>query len=350
MTSLTLPRAVTASALLALLAPAAAAQATFSNSVLTLVGTPANDDITAEVGPLPGQVRVSGIQGGGTFFGVRGITAALGDGLDKLQVIGSATFLPRLDLDFGLGQADAKVDFVFQSSPFPVQSAGVRIRTADQQDVVNVTLKTAPGIANVVFDLALGGGTNDAILVIEPENSAAVVRARADVRGGAGIDKVLLDVGGDVLQAEAALFGDLGGGNDEANVVLESRSGGDASATFGIDLGTGDDQAHLTTSNAATAVLGSLSTGDGQDVIELVSGRGFTGGVAVDSGAGNDSVKMITSLANASASQISAGDGDDVVEVLAGGPPVTPTTSDGGPGFDVFTGIGAVVNFEVVNR
>jgi len=350
MTHTSILRPLSLSAALALLAPVAAAQATFSNGVLTLVGTPANDDITVEVGPLPGQVQVSGIQGGGTFFGVRGITAALGDGLDKLQVIGSATFLPRLDLDFGQGEADAKVDFVFRSAPVPVQSAGIRIRTADRQDVVNVTLKTAPGITNVVLDLALGGGNNDSVLLVEPENQAAVVRALATVTGGAGIDKVLLDVGGDALQAEAALFGDLGGGDDEAEVVLEARSGGDVSANFGIELGSGNDKALLTTSNAATAVSGAVRMGDGQDVVELVSGRGFSGGVLVDAGRGNDSVKLVSSLANSSASQIFAGEGDDVVEVLAGGVQVTPTTSDGGPGFDVFTGIGAVVNFEVVNR
>lgn len=335
----------------AALSPVAAAQATFSNGVLTLIGGNADDDITIHVGTQPGRVEVSGIQGGGTVSGVRAIFASLGAGQDKIQVLGSATYLPRLDFDFGTGLADAKIDFVFRSVPQPVQSAGIRIRTGDQEDVVNVTLKTAPGQTNVFLDLFLGNGTNDVSVLVEPENAAAAVRARATVYGGTGIDKVLLDVGGDTPEAAAVLFGDLGAGEDEALVVLETSSGG-ANSFFGdLFLGTGDDKFILNGSNGGVDIAGRVLAGDGLDTLEVVSNRGFSGGLLLDAGEGNDSVKLISSLPNASASRILAGGGDDNVEVLRGsGTDQTPTTSDGGPGFDVFTGIGAVTNFEVVNR
>jgi len=332
------------------LSPAAAAQATFSSGVLTLIGGSADDDITIHVGPQPGRVEVSGIQGGGTVTGVRAIVASLGAGQDKLQVLGSATFLPRLDLDFGSGLADAKIDFVFRPVVVPVVSAGIRIRTSDQQDVVNVTLKTAPGQTNVLLDLSLGNGTNDVSVLVEPENAAAAVRARVTVNGGTGIDKVLLDVGGDTPEAVAELFGNLGAGEDEANVVLETSSGG-ANRYFGdLILGTGNDKFLLNGSNGGVDIAGRVLAGDGLDTLEVVSNRGFSGGLLLDAGEGNDSVKLISALPNASASRILAGGGDDNVEVLRGsGTAQTPTTSDGGPGFDVFTGIGRATNFEVVN-
>ena len=338
----------------AALAPTAAAQVTFTNGVLAITGTPGNDDITLQVGPLPGEVEVQGVAGpvsGGTFFGVRGVSATLGAGQDKVQVLGSAPVLPRLDLDFGAGLADASVDFTFAASPAPLAASGIRIVTGDQDDVVNVLLKTNAGGTSVFLDLALGNGKNDVTTFVEPENTSSAVRVWTNFNGGSGEDIVTATVGGATPLAECVLTGNLGAGNDEAKVVLGAFASGQARLDATLDLGAGDDKFDLVSSDANTNVLGSVRTGDGQDTLELVSNRRFTGGILLDAGAGNDSVKLISTQPNDSASRILAGDGDDTVEVLRGsGTNQTPTTSDGGAGFDVFTGIGDVTNFEVVNR
>ena len=152
---------------------------------------------------------------------------------------------------------------------------------------------------------------------------------------------MLLDVSGDTPEAVAELFGDLGAGEDEANVVLETSSGG-ANRYFGdLLLGTGNDKFLMDGSNGGVGIGGRVLAGDELDTLEVTSNRGFPGGLLLGAGEGNDSVKLISTLPNSSASRILAGGGDDTVEVLRGsGTSQTPTTNDGGPGFDVFTGIG----------
>lgn len=336
------------------LAPEAAAQVTFANGVLSLAGTPGNDDITLQLGPLPGEVEVQGVSGpvgGGTFLGVGAITASLGAGQDKIQVLGSAPALPRLDFDFGSGLADASVDFTFAAAPVTSLTSSIRIVTGDDDDVVNVLLKTNAGRTSVALDLALGNGNNFANAFVEPENQSTAVRVWTNVTAGSGQDVVEATIGGATPLAEYVLTGNLGAGNDEAKAALGANPTGQARFDATLDLGAGDDKLDVNGTNSNTNVLGTVRGGDGLDTLEFLSARRFTGGITLDAGAGNDSIKLVSALPNGSASIILAGDGDDTVEVLRGsGTNVTATTSDGGLGFDVFTGIGAVTNFEVVNR
>lgn len=337
--------------LIALTAPAAA-DVTFDQSILFIETFGADDDITIRVGPMAGQVHVSGAgPGSGAYQGVRSIFARTRGGGDEIDVIGASAFLPRLFLDLGTGDNDVDIDFRYvDTGLLPINAAGIQIRTRGGDDDVSIELETAnlPGFAFV--DADLGDGDNDIDVDFSPDDSAPSLELNAVIRGGAGTDEVDLDVGDDTPLATVSLRGDLGAGEDDVDVDVDARSDGATALDFELDLGADDDSVDCSADGSDCALSGRIDAGSGDDTLEVLGRSRFVGsGVLLRGERGDDSIKLNCASSNESASRIEAGDGDDSVEVLVqNGSTSTPTTSDGGPGFDVFTGIGVATNFESV--
>ena len=331
-------------------APTAFADVTFSASTLFITTGDADDDIQIDVGPMPGEVTVSGVYNGGTFAGVRAIVAMPGDGDDEIDIDGRAPFLPRLFVDMGDDDDRFDVDFVFSEFFIDVRAAGIFLRTGEGEDDVTISLKSHSGELNASIDLELGDGSNDVDVDVAPEGDSGVIRVGLDIQSGEDDDEVEFDVGGDSGLSYARLRGALGDGGDDVDVDVETRLGGAPTLELALDLGSGDDEFDSDASGNDLALLGTLRGQDGEDSIEVLSQAGFIGGAVLDAGADDDDVTFHAVGRHDSATSILAGTGDDDVEVLTQTSQTqTPTTSDGGPGEDVFSGIGLAVNFEEID-
>lgn len=184
--------------------------------------------------------------------------------------------------------------------------------------------------ADVQLDIRLGGGDDnldvggDVAVTAYGEGGGDALQAGAagsvldagdgddSLTGGAGADRLSGGTGNDVV--DAAGGSDVVDGGDGSDVV-DGGSGDDT-----LSGGAGDDQIDGTSGNDR------IDGGDGRDVIAPGTGAGRTSG-----GAGNDQI----ALSGAAGGEVSGDDGDDTLDATDA---VGPVALDGGAGQDSVLG------------
>ncbi len=338
----------------------------------TILGDDGNDTITAGAG----DDVVFGGEGNDQIIGGTGNNTLYGDaGNDAINnTVGSGTIYGGDGTDQLIVGVNGGVVDVFGG-----ESAG------DLDNLILNYFGTGPG-ATVTFtgdeagtyDFLAGPGTGS-FAEIERVTAtagndtvdASISTVNLQVSGGAGDDVVLMGSGNDRVFGDAGndtIVGGLGadslyGGADRDVVVLEDAFGNDS--IFGGETGDDWDQidASAVTQNttlvfsadetgtisngthtAAFTEIEEIQLGSGNDT---VNATGTTGGVTVDTGAGDDSILGgsgdDTLTAGTGADTVDGGAGDDLIELGTDGEADVIVFADG-DGNDTLSGLDAPID------
>ena len=197
---------------------------------------------------------------------------------------------------------------------------GVSIAAGNKVTVENAKLDYYGTKAADTLEVELGEGSSANIKTGEGGDTVTVTGTGAAVDVDTGVDADTVNVTANGGSADIK----TGEGDDTVTVTTNDA------ATAAIDTGAGDDKVTATVKESTASIV----TGDGDDsVTATLSGNNTEAPAKLDinSGAGNDTVKLTDDASNGTA-KIVTGQGDDNVEVDA--------HTAGNGGIEVDTGLG----------
>lgn len=336
------------------LSAAALSQATVNGTTLQVLGSAGGDVIAIRFDSAPGSVQVFGVPGtpdGAQFAGIAKLQLATLAGFDIVDVQVQSSALPELAVDTGSGDSQVKLRFSVPSTVADVTSlATVTGGAANDQVEFEVSSDAASMTMN--WNVIGGDGTNDAVVKFTSDALGGATALNWRYAGGSQVDKVLLDLTTRADQLAVAALTNTGGGADEFIVKGVGDTNTTAVTQLLSRLGAGADKAVIDISNVGrTFVRGAIDGGLDADTIELSTTSSLSGSPLILGGDGNDTLVFTVdgTLRAGSAPRIFAGNGNDSVSMLVWGSLLGSPFCDGGAGFDIFQGVGATANFEVIN-
>jgi hypothetical protein len=327
------------------------AQASQDGSTLNILGSPAEDVITVVFDAQPGSATVFGVPGtpdGTQFLGVSKLVARTFASKDILNVQSLSATPPELDIDTGDGDSQVLVDIQTPFGQLPTYSKALIRGGAGKDSTLFQVTDNAPG-ATFDWSVFAGEGENDASVKFSSDVLGGATVLNWRYFGGASTDKVLIDgiTKADLFEVNA--LGLTGGGGDEWLITTSGNANTLARVQTSARMGAGVDTARVSLSNCGSSVVrGAIDGGAGDDLIEVLSTSNMAGSPLLLGGLGNDVLvynAQLNLLADASP-QILAGEGNDTVSMLVSGAVLGKPFSDGGPGNDSFVGVGLAINFE----
>ncbi len=320
--------------------------------VLTITTSNASDSFTLFVGEQgPGTVvlnAVPGVPDGTTYFDVTSIVISTLGGNDAVEVFASGETFPTVSIDLGAGQNEVVAQYnATVGAIAPVAQLSVLGGTG--ADKVTATINSDALGFTSAFNFMLGEGFNNTF-VQWTSQSPGEDTLNLRVRGGGTVDTLGVAIEGLLSNPVLNLDAALGGGSDAVAVDAKSITLGEITANLAMDLGAGNDNATFNFAEATTSILsGSILGAGGADTIEITLNRDLAGAFTVDSGAGNDLIKVVAGNVIFGAPRLLAQGGNDIVELSGTADPFATPFSDGGPGFDAFKGVPVFINFEQIN-
>uniref|UniRef100_A5WEB3 Uncharacterized protein n=1 Tax=Psychrobacter sp. (strain PRwf-1) TaxID=349106 RepID=A5WEB3_PSYWF len=267
-----------------------------NNDSLTAMGL--NNSSTVDMGDGDDVVTIKTDIGNGTGTP----TLGLGSGNDTLTVGNSASNDGRLlsgNIDMGTGYDKAYINGTISGGTLNMGSGGsiVQIRT-----LTGGSVTSTDGVDDIKVTGAMSGGS---------------------ISTGNDNDKVIIE---GIMKGDSSI--NTGSGNDTVEVTQSVEKSGIYSPS--LDLGTGDDSF-----KSSQFKSGTLSMGDGIDIVDITDTSSGMSGGTIDLGAGNDTIN----LANMTGGTINGGVGNDNINIVK----YTGGTINGGDGIDTvhITGSGS---------
>jgi hypothetical protein len=324
-----------------------------AGQALVLTTNDAQQQIEVVIGPADGQVKVVGINGGGeqNFSNVGSLRLVTGASLDAVTFAIRTPVPPQLTVETGLGESDVK--FVYDVVP------------STRNAVTNVLVLGGPQNDKVLFEgvalsrsfastwaARLGEGDNEVVAKMNQPNAATFTNVWLSAETGSGQDKVECDIISNALAQDLRVSGSTGAGNDSGIIKFDGQRAATTAATFGLDLGAGQDQAEslFISRGGQVTLAGEVRGGEGDDTIKmLLEGNGIANATLQGDG-GNDYLDMELKGNVRGETRHLGGAGDDFLKLIVVGPRRIVPFMDGGPGIDAAIGFGTIVNVEQVDR
>lgn len=320
---------------------------------LVLTTNDAQQQIEVVIGPTDGQVQVVGINGGGeqNFSNVGSLRLVTGANRDAITFLIRTPVPPQITVETGLAESDVK--FVYDVAPSSRNAASdVLVLGGPQNDKVLFEGVTLSRSFASNWSARLGDGDNEVVAKLNQPNAAAFTNVWLSAETGAGQDKLEFDVISGAAVQDLRVAGSTGAGNDAAIIKYDGQRSAATAATFGIDLGAGQDQgeAIFITRGGSATLTGDIRGGEGDDTIKfLLEGSGIAS-ATLQGDAGNDYLDMELKGANIRGqTRHLGGTGDDFLKLTVDGPRRISSLMDGGPGIDAAIGFGQIVNVEQID-
>lgn len=347
-------RSFALSAVLALVASAGLAHAQLTSggtqvgSALTLTTNNAQQQIEVVIGPLPGDVQVTGIDNAGNYTGVGSISLTTGNNLDVVTFRILTNQVP--DITVATGAGDSDVSFLYEID-FTAEVAGsnVTVTGGTGNDKVNFEATSlAAGVA-ARWNVNHFGGFNETKVTFNATGASEFLDIDLNSVAGGGQDLLSVNVVSAALDNRFRLTGTMGAGNDTALFNFDGISPSALNLSYLFDLGAGNDVAEVAnvTRGGIASVSGAVAGGNGLDNIKfLLEGNG-TSALSLQGGAGADTIDVEYKGTIAGSPLLIGNGGNDVLKlVVTDGPQISTPTLDGGPGIDTGIGFGTFISIE----
>lgn len=379
--------------------------ATVTNGTLNISTGPISADAKVVVGPAPGVVQVFGIAAigdGAIFNGVRAINFTTGAGEDKLQFDIDSPQSLDLRIDTGSGTAETMISwrvpstvasavgtldirsgagatktFLNLESTAPDFRFGWNMLNGGGNKEVEAKLAYKAGSVNVANDIALslGGGTHKVAVTVENEASkyglrmnsgnatelATIVQSpnrtsalNVDLTSSARTTMVDIQSAADAL--DLALGGNYGPVQNSINYSVVQLRPAAVNARLGLRTGVVNDKIEMKFDGETSRLSlgGFVETGAGNDELKIESNMVSNTTLAVDVGAGSDVAELFFKgplfLPLPGLPRLLGGDGNDQLRLIAErGATGQQPRIDCGPGFDAVRGFGVILNCETSN-
>jgi hypothetical protein len=333
----------------------ALASATQSGTVLT-INTSAyatDQQIEVNVGPLPGQVQISGVIGASTttFENVAEIIATTGPAQDFVEFRMLAATLPAPVFSFTAGNSDVKVIYEPPSNATVVTS-NVSITGGVGNDKAAFEVLNGAPTFIASWEVLAGNGTNEAIAVVQSPDASDLLAIALNMRSGSGQDKFDVSVTSNAAAVDISANPFIGSGNDSAIITTLALGTGNLNLQSFGSLGNGLDVYEVTNvSNGGVASFsGFVDGGDGTDTLKFTSEASGPMNLTLSGGAGADNLDWFAKGSAVTGSpKLLGGTGNDYLKLVVDGPFAATPFIDGGSGYDIAFGFGTIVNCEEVN-
>jgi hypothetical protein len=346
---------LSAAALTLLAAGSASAQTvTVSNGAMR-INTSAfatNQQMEIRVGPIAGQVRLSGVIGAPstTYNGITSIDLTTGPRDDYVEFRIFTANAPRIRATTGLGNSDVKVLYNLPSS-VALASSTVAIIGGPGNDKVFFGVHSFARNFYANWNTQQGIGDNETIASIDSPESSQVMSVAFNAVGGSGKDKHEVEVKSRAASIVLNTRSTTGANNDSSIVKVDTSGAGTLSATTYASLGDGVDVFELTniSRGGPASFYGNLSAGARNDVIKFTSeasGQIFT---TFNGSLGNDEIDFFAKGVINGTPRLIGEAGNDKLKLVVDGPRVASPLINGGPGYDIAQGFGTIINCEEVN-
>ncbi len=321
--------------------------------LLELSATVGQQQIEITVGPLPGQVQVSGIGGlpnGGNYTGITDIRLVTGNAQDFVEFRINSAVVPNIWVNTGAGNSDVKFTYDIPTTTESVNTS-VQVAGLGGNDVVTFNVESRAASFNTNWLTNQGNGNNETIVSINSPELSDFLGINLVQSSGSGQDKL------EVLSTSAAasvstnILGNLGGNADLANLFITSLVPTTGSSLYNYTMGNGNDafNTEIIAPGSTWAVIGSVFGGGGFDTVTYKQEADGVVDLLLDGGTGNDLTDMFFKGAVSGAPTQLGGDGNDELKMFVDGPILCQPLLDGGAGIDKASGFGTFVNVEEIN-
>ncbi|MFM9959009.1 MAG: hypothetical protein ACKVZJ_13140 [Phycisphaerales bacterium] len=356
---------VTAAAALTMIAGTASGQtvrATPIGSTLNQLANPgllqlttnnAQQQIEVIVGPLPGDVTVSGIPNlpnGGVYAGITSIRLTTGSAQDFVEFRFTSDVTPDVFVDTRGGNSDIKFTYEVPTS-LAEMNTNVMVAGSTGNDVVtfNVESRVASFVSN--WAVNQGAGNNETIVSFNsPEITDTLSMSLAQTSGN-GADKLEIGIVSGAATLSTNISGTLGGNTDTANLFISSLVPTTGSSLYNFSLGTGNDSfsSEIIAPDSTFNVAGQVSGSDGFDTLVYKQEANGDTNLTLDGGNGNDLTDMFFKGLVTGAPKQLGGAGNDELKMFVDGPILCFPILDGGAGIDKASGFGTFISVEQIN-
>lgn len=308
-----------------------------------------------EVGPVPGEVRLSGVIGApaSQYFGITSIDLTTGPRNDTVLFrvfTGDAPAITASTASTGAGNSDVKVIYNLGSSIMDA-STSVSVAGGTGEDKVAFEVVSFARAFAASWSTNQGAGTNETIASIDSPETSQLMSVSLVSLGTSGIDKYELEVKSNAASINLNASPNTGAGQDSAIVKVDTLGAGTTNVATLVSLGAGIDVFELTniSRGGAANFSGSVNGGADNDTLKFsseASGRvlmGFHGAL------GNDNIDFFAKGSVTGRPRLLGAGGNDELKLVVDGPRLATPFIDGGAGYDRAFGFGTIINCEDVN-
>lgn len=322
-------------------------------SQLVIVTDNSQQQIEIEVGPVPGEVRVYGVNGAsewGSFSGVTAIDLTTGAAQDYVEFRVFAPVAPDIAIDTGAGNSDVKIIYQLPGGTEPASTDVSHVGAGGNDKTAFIVESLGADLA-ASWSVSHGNGFNDALVQINSPEDTASLAVDLFAGFGSGDDKLDVQVVHAAAFLDLAIVGRMFGGNDTFTLGTDGLTTTSLLTHLDVNLGGGSDTAttEFVSRGGASAITGVINGALGDDFLGIkLEGDGRIGARLVG-GAGNDYLDMYAKGRVGGRPRLLAGAGDDFLKLVIDGPRVAQPYLDGGVGYDEAIGFGTIVNVEKIN-
>lgn len=356
---------LTAAAALALLAGSASGQMSKGRTIETIASTLLNpglldlratvgqQQIEITVGPLPGQVQVSGIgnlPNGGVYEGITHISLTTGAAQDFVEFRLNATVLPSIMVNTGGGNSDVKFTYDIPTTPDAVFS-NVMVGGSTGNDVVTFNVESRAASFTADWAVTQGNGANEVVANINSPELSDNLAMNLTQSSGTGADKLEVLITAAAANVSTNIAGNLGANTDTATLNVTSLVPTNGASLFNYSLGTGNDSftSEIIVPGSNWNLAGSVFGSDGFDTLVFKQESDGNVDLTLDGGAGNDLCDIFYKGFVTGSPRLLGGNGNDELKIVVDGPILAAPFIDGGAGIDKAIGFGTIINVEEIN-
>lgn len=341
--------------LLSLLAGTASGQSvTVSGGAMT-INTSAyatDQQIEIEIGPVPGEVRLSGVLGAPAtqYFGISSIDLTTGPRNDAVEFRIFTGDAPAITASTGAGNSDVKVLYELASSIMDASSS-VTVTGGTGEDKVFFGVHSFARAFAANWVTNQGAGTNETFAAIDSPEASQLLSVSLASTGTSGIDKYELVAVSNAASINLSASPTTGGGNDSAIVTVDTLGPGTVNVATLASLGAGVDLFELNniSRGGPANFSGSVNGGADSDTIKFSSEANGRVLMAFNGALGNDNIDFFAKGNVTGRPRLLGAGGDDYLKLVVDGPRLATPFIDGGAGFDIAFGFGTIINCEQVN-
>ncbi len=331
---------------------AVAGVATAQATLLQIVTNGSAQQIEVQIGPVPGEVTVTGVNGGGSlsYFGVTSIDLRTGAAQDFVEFRIDTAVIPDIAINTAGGISDVK--FIYEI-PFTTDAvtSNVTVTGSTAVDAVDFLVLAAGDNFTGNWTVSQGAGNNTSTTTVNIPTPSTALALNYSGTAGTGQDFLGMTLVSGASDLSLSVGGNLGGGVDNASIYIDGLAPATTTAALNLDMGAGDDSAttEIISRGGTAAVSGSLRGGNNKDVLTLkIEGDG-TLNTTLDGGALSDLLDVSVKGTMTGAPRLIAGAGDDELKIVVDGPLTLAPFLDGGLGYDKAIGFGTIINCEEIN-
>ncbi|MDX2200903.1 MAG: hypothetical protein SF069_18260 [Phycisphaerae bacterium] len=320
--------------------------------VLSIVTNNAQQQIVITVGPVAGEVDISGVSvpAGTPLTGITAIELTTGRAQDYVEFVFLTPQAPNVTLNTGLGISDVKFIYLIDATP-ETASSNVTVTGNSANDLVSFTVESRAAAFAANWNVSGGAGNNEVVANINSPEASESMSISLNGSATTGQDKLELFAIHSAALTNISLGGSLGSNSDVATVLVDSLNPADTTLAFNLNMGAGADASNIEfiTRGGTASASGSLLGGDGIDALTFKLEQDGAVNVTIDGGSGNDLIDYALKGLVTGTPTLLGGIGNDELKLVVDGPQLATPFFDGGPGFDIAIGFGTFVNVEQIN-